>query len=259
MTTEPHVALFNDPKRLLLDMAREHSLPELLRMVVCRLAESPRVALVRIWLVQLPTDGCAACPAPTACRDQPGCLHLVAKRRVGRRSIRGSSGHARTGRSDTCPWACGRSGGSRRPATRLEVPDLCARARTGWWTRYGCAPRASPGSAASLLSTAGRCSASWACSARGPIGPECMSWLPAPSPTTPPRPSQATSAGVRAHRGTEEEAGTGERVPPRGGRAGRLVRRTGGAGAGAGRGRAADRPRRADRIRGPVARRERDR
>jgi hypothetical protein len=39
--------LFEDPKRLLLDMAQEQSLPELLRLIASRLSESPRIALVR--------------------------------------------------------------------------------------------------------------------------------------------------------------------------------------------------------------------
>ena len=77
MEAAPYAPLFLDPKRVLLDMAREHSLPELLRLVVTRLSESPRVALARIWLVH-PTENCAACPTPTECRGQPGCLHLVA-------------------------------------------------------------------------------------------------------------------------------------------------------------------------------------
>src|SRR5262249_9208293 len=77
MAPAPHVSLYADPKRLLLDMAREHSLPELLRLVVTRLAESPRVALARIWLVH-PTESCAACPTPAECHGQPSCLHLVA-------------------------------------------------------------------------------------------------------------------------------------------------------------------------------------
>jgi hypothetical protein len=63
MTTRPAGPLFLDPKRLLLDMAREHALPRLLRLVVDRLAESPRVALARLWLVQ-PSEGCAGCPMP---------------------------------------------------------------------------------------------------------------------------------------------------------------------------------------------------
>src|SRR5262245_11208709 len=69
--------LFRDPKGLLLDMAREHGLPSLLRMVVDRLAESPRVALARIWLVQ-PAEDCAGCPMAAECRDRSACLHLVA-------------------------------------------------------------------------------------------------------------------------------------------------------------------------------------
>src|SRR5262249_59266058 len=40
--------LFTDPKRLLLDMAQEQSLPELLRLIASRLGESPRIALIRI-------------------------------------------------------------------------------------------------------------------------------------------------------------------------------------------------------------------
>ena len=41
----PTTSLFTDPKRLLLDMAKEHHLPELLRRLVTRLADSPRVAM----------------------------------------------------------------------------------------------------------------------------------------------------------------------------------------------------------------------
>src|SRR5215217_5156601 len=77
MTTLPHVPLFRDPKGLLLDLARQHALPELLRLVVTRLAESSRVALARIWLVQ-PTENCTGCLTPSECRKQPSCLHLVA-------------------------------------------------------------------------------------------------------------------------------------------------------------------------------------
>ena len=61
--------LFKDPKRLLLDMAQEQSLAELLKLIVARVSDSPRVALVRIWLAQ-PTTDCTGCPLPEACRDQ---------------------------------------------------------------------------------------------------------------------------------------------------------------------------------------------
>ena len=69
--------LFPDPKRLLLDMAQEQSLPELLRLIAGRVGGSPRVALVRIWLAQ-PTADCLGCPMsnnagarPAACTWSP--------------------------------------------------------------------------------------------------------------------------------------------------------------------------------------------
>src|SRR5436309_2879125 len=61
--------LFLDPKRLLLDMAREHVLSDLLRLVVDRLAASPRVALARVWLVQKSED-CTGCPMLAECPDR---------------------------------------------------------------------------------------------------------------------------------------------------------------------------------------------
>src|SRR3954454_24251433 len=77
MTTRPAGPLFLDPQRLLLDMAREHALPRLLRLVVDRLAESPRVALARLWLGR-PSEGCTGCPMVDECRGRTECLHLVA-------------------------------------------------------------------------------------------------------------------------------------------------------------------------------------
>ena len=66
-----HEPLFSDPKRLLLDMAQEQSLPELLRLIASRLGESPRIALVRIWLAQ-PTTDCTGCPLRDECRRHGG-------------------------------------------------------------------------------------------------------------------------------------------------------------------------------------------
>src|SRR4051794_33710043 len=77
MTSLPTMPLFDDPRRLLLEMAREHGLPDLLRLVVDRLAESPRVALARIWLMRRSED-CGGCVLPAECRDRSACLHLVA-------------------------------------------------------------------------------------------------------------------------------------------------------------------------------------
>ena len=72
--TEP---LFLDPKRLLLDLARERSLPRLLDLMTTRLAESPRVSLARVWLIQKSLD-CSGCLMARECPDRSFCLHLVA-------------------------------------------------------------------------------------------------------------------------------------------------------------------------------------
>src|SRR3954465_9448050 len=76
MAPAPAAPLFIDPRRLLLDMAREHALPDLLRLVVARLAESPRVALARIWLVERPDDD--GSPVADGCRERAPRLRLVA-------------------------------------------------------------------------------------------------------------------------------------------------------------------------------------
>jgi transcriptional regulator with GAF, ATPase, and Fis domain len=68
---------FESLKSLLLDMAQERSLDDLLRLTVDRLAEQPHVALARIWLIQ-PGDICPSCPMLEECPDQTSCLHLVA-------------------------------------------------------------------------------------------------------------------------------------------------------------------------------------
>ncbi|MES2790536.1 MAG: sigma 54-interacting transcriptional regulator [Planctomycetota bacterium] len=72
--TEP---LLSDPKRLLLDLAQQQSVPALLQLIANRLSETGRIALVRIWLVQ-PTSSCVGCQTVDACRTQTRCLHLVA-------------------------------------------------------------------------------------------------------------------------------------------------------------------------------------
>ena len=69
--------LFDDPKKLLLDMAQVHTVPELLQLIVTRIANPEKVALARIWLAQ-PTAGCRDCTMPETCRGQTECLHLMA-------------------------------------------------------------------------------------------------------------------------------------------------------------------------------------
>ena len=52
-------------------------MPDLLQLIVTRLSETNRIALVRIWLAQ-PTANCSGCPSVDVCRTQTQCLHLVA-------------------------------------------------------------------------------------------------------------------------------------------------------------------------------------
>ena len=75
--------LLSDPKRLLLDLALQRSVPALLELITSRLSETGRIALVRIWLVQS-TSNCTGCMSTEICQTQQRCLHLVAS---GGRSI----------------------------------------------------------------------------------------------------------------------------------------------------------------------------
>ena len=68
---------FDSFKERLLELAQIHSVDELLRRVVTRLAELPYVALARIWLVDK-GDLCSSCSMRPKCPDQTSCLHLVA-------------------------------------------------------------------------------------------------------------------------------------------------------------------------------------
>ena len=64
-------------KELLLELAQERALDELLPLVTRRLAEHEDVALARLWLLE-PGDRCATCRNVVACVDRSACLHLVA-------------------------------------------------------------------------------------------------------------------------------------------------------------------------------------
>src|SRR5262245_10851433 len=130
MTPAPPGPLFRDPKGLLLDMAREHALPELLRLVVTRIAESSRVALARIWLVQ-PTENCTDCPTATACRDQSSCLHLVAS--AGRSALDSQVEWNRIdGAFRRIPLGVRKVGQIAMSGEPLEVPDLSSPTSPEW-------------------------------------------------------------------------------------------------------------------------------
>jgi transcriptional regulator with GAF, ATPase, and Fis domain len=174
--TPDHVPLIIDPRRLLLDMAREHGLPELLRLVVTRLAESPRVALARIWLVE-PTEGCTGCPTATTCRDQASCLHLVAS--AGRSAVDPRVEWNRVdGAFRRLPLGVRKVGRIAATGEPLEVPDLSSPTPPEWaadleWMRaegiagFGGQPLVHRGQVLGVM----------AVFARGTVGEECMSWL----------------------------------------------------------------------------------
>jgi transcriptional regulator with GAF, ATPase, and Fis domain len=64
-------------KELLLELAQERSLEDLLPLVTRRLVEHEDVALARLWLIDR-GDQCAGCANAPACADRTRCLHLVA-------------------------------------------------------------------------------------------------------------------------------------------------------------------------------------
>ncbi|WP_439630039.1 sigma 54-interacting transcriptional regulator [Gemmata sp.] len=176
MSIEPSGPLFADPRRLLLDMAREHALPDLLRLVVTRLAESPRVALARVWLVQ-PTAGCAGCPDAAACRAQSSCLHLVAS--AGRSAVDPRVEWTRLdGAFRRIPLGARKVGRIAATGEPLEAPDLSAASPPEWiarpdWLRaegigaFGGQPLVHRGQVLGVL----------AVFARGSVDGECMDWL----------------------------------------------------------------------------------
>jgi len=69
---DPNLAL-----QLLLDIAHEHSLDQLLQKLVSHASERPNMTCVQIWLIER-GDRCAQCPRRAECPDQTRCLHLVA-------------------------------------------------------------------------------------------------------------------------------------------------------------------------------------
>lgn len=66
---------------MLLEIAHEHSLEQLLQKLVKLAVERPYMACVQIWLIE-PGDRCAACPRRPECPDPTRCLHLVAGKGV---------------------------------------------------------------------------------------------------------------------------------------------------------------------------------
>lgn len=63
--------------QVMVSMARNRSLPEVLRAMASGIAQCRNVVLARIWLIA-PGDICAECRFRAECPDQSRCLHLVA-------------------------------------------------------------------------------------------------------------------------------------------------------------------------------------
>ncbi len=70
---------FESFQQLLLEMAQQRSVDDLLHLVTSSLASNRNVALARVWMVA-PGDICETCAEFTACPDQNRCLHLMASR-----------------------------------------------------------------------------------------------------------------------------------------------------------------------------------
>ena len=71
----------NYAAQLLLDIAHEQSLEQLLQKLVSRAVERPGMACAQIWLIDK-GDLCSTCPRRPECPDQTRCLHLVAGKGV---------------------------------------------------------------------------------------------------------------------------------------------------------------------------------
>lgn len=170
--TEP---LLSDPKRLLLDLAHQQSVPDLLQLIVTRLSETDRIALVRIWLAQA-TANCSGCPSVDVCRTQTQCLHLVASggRSVASPNIEWTNTEGAFGRM---PFGTRKVGRIALTGEPLEEPELTEPlpdwvARPDWIRTEGIR-----GFAGQPMIHRGEVLGVLAVFARQPIAAECMGWL----------------------------------------------------------------------------------
>lgn len=171
-TTDP---LISHPKRLLLDMAQEHSLSGLLQLVVNRLSESGRIALSRVWLAE-PKTQCDACPNTEACRTQTQCLKLVAS--GGSSAVNPETKWTDTGGAfQRIPFGTRKVGRIAESGHALEEPELTEPlpewvARPDWIRAEGIR-----GFAGQPIIHQGHVFGVLAVFARQPIAEECMGWL----------------------------------------------------------------------------------
>jgi len=103
-------------------VAHEHALLGLLRLVVDRLAEFPRVAQARVWLVQRSED-CTGCLMAPVCPDRSACLHLAASK--GRSAAEPGTAWTRLdGAFRRFPLGVRKAGRIAATGEPTEVPDL---------------------------------------------------------------------------------------------------------------------------------------
>lgn len=166
--------LFDDPKRLLLDLAQQRELPSLLDLLVSRICESEAVALARLWLVR-PGAGCETCPMRDECPDRSQCLHLVAS--GGRSLVEPSRDLSRLdGRFRRFPIGVRKVGRIALTGEAIEAPDMAE--LPAWvvepeWVRaegilgFGGQPLTHRGMVLGVLGVFSRVR----------IGEECFDWL----------------------------------------------------------------------------------
>ncbi len=174
MPAEPVCSLFADPMKLLLDMAKVRSLPELLDLIVRRIAESATVCLARVWLVR-PGGPCETCPMLAECPDQRECLHLVAS--AGRSQVDQAVQYSRIdGAFRRFPIGVRKVGRIAQTGEALEAPDIAG--TPDWiadpeWVRtegiqgFGGQPLVHQGQVLGVL----------AVFSRAPLQAECLDWL----------------------------------------------------------------------------------
>jgi transcriptional regulator with GAF, ATPase, and Fis domain len=78
----------NYAAQMLLEIAHEQSVEQLLRKLVSRGVERPGLACAQVWLIDK-GDLCGTCPHRAACPDQARCLHLAAGKGVSRSEGKG--------------------------------------------------------------------------------------------------------------------------------------------------------------------------
>ncbi|MFG0265024.1 MAG: sigma 54-interacting transcriptional regulator, partial [Rhodopirellula sp. JB055] len=117
-----NVPVIRDPKSLLLAMAQQRSVADVLRLVVDHLDRSDAVALARIWLIR-PGAGCLSCPMRNECPDQTQCLHLVAS--AGTSIVDPDTDLTRIeGEFRRFPLGVRKVGRIAATGTPLEIPDI---------------------------------------------------------------------------------------------------------------------------------------